>query len=189
MKNLGHIQSNNYYLFRAGFLITILLFLVSCCPNDGVDRSITRDEYNVSVDLLNRENGELISTVDNDSKISIVFNNGSKSDSISFVQGSFSNRFTFYFDSKIKDEDVASLEIKLIRYKDQVIDFKTTAKTLYQRDPTPISMNSWDTFFCGLNPVDLFLPKAQALSCRSKNGSKITWRSGYLISVNLLPED
>lgn len=164
-----------------------LLLLSSCCP-DPVDRSFHEDSYNLTFDLQNIVAQKPVTSLDQESKVTLVFSNGSKSDSKSFESIPATNRFTFYFDINIKDEDIATVEIRLIDYQDQVLDFKSTTKTVYQKEPVLLAKNSWDIFLCALNPIDFLLPQAHALSCKSKEGSKLTWRSGYLISLGLTPE-
>lgn len=173
------------------FILTVaaLASLVSCCPKDGIDRSKHDEAYNIVLDIQNKALQKPIDYLDHESKLVIVFNNGSKSDSRSFEQGAFPNRYTFYFDSSITDQDVSNLEIRLIDYKDQILDFKTVPKTPFQRESIDLAKNTWDGFFCDLNLFNLLLPQANAMSCRVKAGSKLTWRSGYLIALGLLPED
>jgi hypothetical protein len=163
--------------------------MISCCPKDGVDRSSTNSSFNITVDLYNSSTQQPINQLDVASKISVILSSTTRFDSESFYQHELNpNRYTFYFSSSILDEDVSVLEVKLIDYQDQLINYKGINKVPYTRAPVLISGFKWNGIFCALNPIDWLLPKANALSCRSKDGSQLTWREGQLIRLDLYPE-
>lgn len=189
MDKLSIVSNNFNNYFRITLILFSFVFSISCCPKDGVDKSREDSAYNITLDIVNQNNQQPIVSLDHESKISIVLDNGARLDSLYFSQDTdFPNRYTFFFDSSITDELVSTLEVKLIDYQDQKLNYKTVSKVPFQKGPTLIATNGWDRFFCELNPMDWILPKANALSCKSKNGSKISWRAGYRIVLGLYPE-
>lgn len=181
-------NTNNRRKRYLALILISFVSLVSCCPKDGVDRSSVNNDFNITLDIFNHTNQMPIEALDWESKLTLVLNNGTRVDSQSFFVGSFLNRFTFYFDSTVNEEDINILEVRLIDYQDQVLNYTTIAKSSYQREPTPISKNDFGNFICDLNPANWLLPHANAMSCKVKSGSKITWRAGSLISLSLTPE-
>ena len=179
-----------HYFKKITLFSFVSVFLISCCPKDGVDRSSHSDSYNITIDIFDLSIQQPVNLLDTESKLTLVLNDSTRKESESFKQNeAFHNRYTFYFNSSIQDEHVSSIEVKLIDYKNQIVNYKTAKKIPFQQDPISLTLNRWDSILCAMNPIDWILPKAQAFSCKAKEGSKITFRSGYLLSVGLYPED
>jgi hypothetical protein len=188
--SLANHVSKKFYLYRKiALVLATPVFLISCCPKEGVDRSFQNNSYNITVEINDRTIQLPITKLDSDSKLSIILSSGVRLDSQYFSQDSKTkNRFTFFFQDSVTDDSVSTVEVKLIDYQNQNLDYRTIQKSIYQKDPIPIVKNDWDRFLCDLNPIDWILPKANALSCKAKEGSTQSWRSGYLINLELYPE-
>jgi hypothetical protein len=185
--NPVYIKSGQYN--NIALILVLLVSIISCCPKEGVDRSFQDNSYNITVEINDRTIQQPITELDSDSKLSVVLTSGVRLDSQNFSQDSKTkNRFTFYFQESVMDDSVSTVEVKLIDYQNQNLDYRTIQKIPYQKDPMPLVKNDWDSFLCDLNPIDWILPKANALSCKAKEGSTQSWRAGYLINLELYPE-
>ncbi len=190
MENVSIVQKYISVFIKITTMSLALVFTLGCCPKEGVERSQTDSSYNYTLDIYNQNAQTPINSLDPESELTLVLNNGTRVNSSSFFQSeSILNRYTFYFAPELKDDEIKDIEVRLIDFKNQSINFKSIKKTPFQRENTPIAQNKWDGFFCKLNPIDWILPKANALSCKAKKGSKITWRTGFISSLILFPED
>ena len=108
------IENSLSKIGRIGTALLMLFSLGACCPKDGVDRSYDDNLYNITLDIQNVTTKKPIDILDTESKVFLVLNNGNKMRSTSFLSKTFPNRFTFYFDSNVKDEDISAIDIQLI---------------------------------------------------------------------------
>lgn len=170
-------------------LLLPILFLISCCPKDGVDRSSSINDYILAIDYFNYNtpvNTQLIPQAE--ISLELMDKNGAseigklyKSDNLQ------TQRLVFFFDQKWNDDLVSELNIKLSGFNLRGIDFSQLQKTAYQKEPINLTSNETTSqFLCFLNNVGhLLLPSANAMSCKAKSGSKITYREGTLIRIDL----
>lgn len=172
-------------------ILLVCVLTLSCCPKDGVDKSVYYGDYNLTFQLSDSSVQKPITFLDFESKVTLVSNNSTRFQATSFSQINGSDQFTFFFDASIKEEDLSSIEVKLIDYKDQNLNFKTISKTPFQREPENVASLDRENFLCSFtrNVASWLLPQAQALSCSTKPGSVRTFRSGSLIPLSLQPED
>lgn len=189
MRLIIYVYKKSCQYIKIALILALLVSTISCCPKEGVDRSFQDNSYNITVEVNDRTIQQPITELDSDSKLSVVLTSGVRLDSQNFSQDSKTkNRFTFYFQESVMDDSVSTVEVKLIDYQNQNLDYRTIQKIPYQKDPMPLVKNDWDSFLCDLNPIDWILPKANAFSCRAKEGSTQSWRAGYLINLELYPE-
>ncbi|MCK6597056.1 MAG: hypothetical protein L6Q37_01725 [Bdellovibrionaceae bacterium] len=102
-----------------------------------------------------------------------------------------SNRMVFYFNERWNSNNIKTLKYFISNYKGFISDFDSYPKSKFQLEP--ISLTSSDKispliapFTCMIEQLSNFiLPKANAMSCKAKAGSKMTYREGNLISINI----
>lgn len=170
--------------------IISLLFLISCCPKDGVDRSRTVNDYILAVDYYNYNtpvNANLIPTQDISLQIETV--DQQTFNSAYFERDSlYPQRIIYRFDSTVNEENIVSLSGKLSGYSWTQVDFRNFNKSTFQKEPENLASNNslGSQFLCFLNNIGhTLLPSANAMSCKTKAGSQITYRSGTLIRIDL----
>lgn len=173
-------------------IILSFLFLISCCPKDGIDKSSTVNDYILAVDYYNDSSAVGIQYIpDSDISLKIQGKDGSIDNSLSFSRDpQVLNRIIFFFDQKWNDDLISSLSFKLSGFQLNQIPMDSLFKTSYQKAPVNISANlsnAWSSeFLCFLNQVGhSLLPSANAMSCKAKSGSTLSYRTGTLIEIDL----
>ncbi len=172
-------------------ILTLLsaLFLIGCCPKDGVDRSSTINDYILAVDYFNDStpvNTLLIPNEDINLQLIDFQGNIEKPSGITRDPKNQA-RIIFSFDQKWNDYLIHNINLKLSGFLMYGIEFSKLEKSIYQKEPIILASKNFSSgFMCLLNEVgDFLLPSANAMSCRAKNGSKLSYREGTLINIYL----
>lgn len=166
-----------------------ILFLISCCPKEGVDKSSTINDYILAVDYYNYNtpvNTQLIS--DSDISMQLTDNEGHTYTSKQITRDANNlQRVIFFFPESLKEENIVSFAGQLSDFNWNNSDFHSFSKSIYQKEPIKLSANTITSqFLCVLNNIGhALLPSANAMSCAAKPDSKISYRTGTLIRIDL----
>jgi hypothetical protein len=166
-----------------------ILFLISCCPKEGVDRSSTINDYILAVDYFNDNTPVKASLIpDEEINLQLTDNTGHVISPKYISRNSgFENRLLFFFSEDVKEESIHSFSGKLSGATWNDVGFQSYNKSIYQKDPIKVSsVDLKSQFLCVINNIgNTLLPSANAMSCKAKDGSQITYRPGALIRVDL----
>lgn len=171
-------------------VIMSLLFLISCCPKEGIDRSRTVNDYILAIDYYNDNtpvNAHMIPTQD----VALqVENSDQEIFNATYIEKDtqYPQRLIYHFDSSLTEDHILSLSGKLSGYVWNQVDFGTFSKSTYQKTPEILASNDslGSQFLCLLNNIGhTLLPSANAMSCKTKAGSQVTYRAGTLIRIDL----
>lgn len=172
-------------------ILTLLssLLLISCCPKDGIDGSSTINDYLLAVDYFNDStpvNTLLIPT--EDINLQLVDFQGNKEYPSEITRDPKNQaRVIFSFDQKWNDRLIHSINLKLSGFLMYDIEFAKLEKSIYQKEPIMLASRASSLgFLCMLNQIgDFLLPSANAMSCKTKSGSKLSYREGTLVNIYL----
>lgn len=166
--------------------------------NEPMDvQNIEKKDISVIISDLSNNN-EVSSTYKTSLQIQQLKNNtqdanGSTQNELQSFAPENQNRMVFYFNERWNAENIKTIKYFLLTYTGAISDFSSYPKSKFQLEP--ISLASSDKvnplispFTCMIEQLSHFiLPKANAMSCKAKAGSKMTYREGNLISINLSP--
>lgn len=172
-------------------ILTLLsaLLLASCCPKDGIDQSLTINDYILAVDYFNDStpvNTLLIPNEDINLQLVDFQGNAEKPSGITRDPKNQA-RVIFSFDQKWNDHLIHHVNLKLSGFLMYGIEFAKLEKSIYQKEPMMLASKDFSSgFLCLLNQIgDFLLPSANAMSCKTKSGSKLSYREGTLINIYL----
>ena len=84
------------------------------------------------------------------------------------------------------------MNIKYRNFEQNNINFNLLEKASFQREPLPYnqlfskSVSYLDQVECVIHSVtEIFIPRAQAMSCKASDSSTVTYRAGTLIRIDL----
>ena len=165
-----------------------LLFLISCCPKDGIDKSTVMNDFILAIDYYNYNTpveADLVPV--NELKLSITDEKGFTNQAKHSNYTENINRIEYYFDSTLKEESIKRIDGTIGNMNFTLSNFNLVKKSVYQKDPISLANNTlYSRTLCFLNNIGEFLlPSAKAMSCKAKAGSKLSYREGTLIRVDL----
>lgn len=192
---LLRIPDMNSYLLKNLFCLSLILVLAGCCPPNGIDKSYTVDEYAIAVDYYSQGSPVAANLVPkNETYVELFDKNAQSEKALYSVRDSeLSNRVIYYFNSTWSGEKISSLNIKLSDFVLNNIDFNVVEKAVFQLEPKPYSYPNLSKSVFYLNQIEcvihsvaeIFLPRANAFTCKASSNSTISYRPGTLIQVNL----
>lgn len=170
------------------------LALAGCCPKEGVDHSFTVADYAVAVDYYSQGAPIEAKLASNDDTTVELFNSAAQSEKHIYFNydKKQSNRIIYYFSTNWSTEQINSLNIRYRNFEQKNINFNLIEKASFQRESLPYSQlfsksaSFMDQVECAIHSVtEIFIPRAQAMSCKASDSSTITYRVGTLIRVDL----
>lgn len=182
----------NNYLMKVSFILGLVLS--GCCPSGGIDRSYTVNEYAVAIDYYSQGTPIEANLVPKNETYVELFDNGTQSEKpiYSEYDDLQNNRIIYYFNSNWNSEKIKSFNVKFSDFELNSIDFNTAEKAAFLRDTKPLnqyfsrSVSYLDQIECVIKSVTgIFLPQANAMSCKASDSSMVSYRAGTLIRVNL----
>lgn len=177
--------------------ITLLftsLALAACCPKEGVDKSFTVADYAVAVDYYSQGAPIDARLASNDETLVELFNSAAQSEKHIYFNydKKQSNRIIYYFSTNWSSDQINSLNIKYRTFEQNNINFNLLEKASFQRDPLPYnqmfskSASYLDQVECLIHSVtEIFISRAQAMSCKTSDSSTVSYRAGTLIRIDL----
>lgn len=192
---LKNIKFNIY--FKS--LILLILLIQGCCPPEGVDKSITSStEFLViNFSIFNQtDTVDFGEELPYKSQIQLVLNNSEMKHLSEYRREFKNNKFIYVFSlpSQVSYSEIRNLNIDVDGFSYSTQPYNTLEKYVYQRESHPIAKNSINLndnlpITCRFNSwlSELILPKAKALSCKTKKGSMINYKPGVLVNITLFP--
>ena len=178
-------------------LVTVTLLglaLAACCPKEGVDHSFTVADYAVAVDYYSQGAPIEAKLATNNETLVELFNSSAQFEKhiyFNYDQNQ-KNRIIYYFSESWSTDQINSINIKYRDYALNNINFNTIEKASFQRQPKPYSqlfagsVSYLDQIECVIKSVaEVFIPRAQAMSCKASESSTISYRAGTLIRIDL----
>lgn len=175
-------------------LFIIALALAGCCPKDGVDHSFTVSDYAVAVDYYSQGRPIEAKLASNDETLVELFNSAAQSEKHIYFHydKKQANRVIYYFSANWSEDQISSMNVRYRSFEQNNINFNLVEKASFQREPLPYnqlftkSVSYLDQVECAIHSVtEIFLPRAQAMSCKASESSTVSYRAGTLIRVDL----
>ncbi|MBY0553704.1 hypothetical protein K2P97_04190 [bacterium] len=172
------------------------LFLWSCCPKGGVDRSFTVQQFSVAVDYYSQGEpiqAQLVPKSDTAVEIFDAENQSAKHLRVEY-EDKVPNRVIYYFSESWTPEKLKTLNLKYGNFQYSNVDFNMIAKTEYLREAMPlktyyklpIQSKLLQQVECFAQAVaSLVVSRAHALSCPTSESSMVSFRPGTLLELHL----
>lgn len=182
------------YLGMKKLALLIGLALAGCCPKEGVDHSFTVADYAVAIDYYSEGAPIDAKLASGDVTLVELFNSAAQSEKHIYYNydKKQANRIIYYFSTNWSADQINSLNIKYRSFEQNNINFNLIEKASFQREPLPYSqlftksVSYLDQVECAIHSVtEIFLPRAQAMSCKASESSTVYYRAGTLIRVDL----
>lgn len=189
--NMKNLES----LLKLLFVLSSV-FLWSCCPKGGVDRSFTIQQYSIAVDYFSQGEpiqAQLVPKSDTTVEIFDAENKSAQQLRVEY-DGKTPNRVIYYFDESWNPEKLKTLNLKFANYQYNNVDFSVIAKTEYLREAMSFkTYNQLPTQSKLLRQVECFvhaaasvvISRAHAMSCPVSESSMVNFRPGTLVEVHL----
>lgn len=174
--------------------LLIGLALAGCCPKEGVDHSFTVADYAVAVDYYSQGEPIVAKLASNDETQVELFNSAAQSEKHIYFNydKKQANRIIYYFSTNWSADQINSLNLRYRNFEQNNINFNLLEKASFQREPLPYNqlfsktVTYLDQVECAVHSLtEIFLPRAQAMSCKASDSSTVTYRAGTLIRVDL----
>lgn len=179
---------------KISIYLTLAFVLSGCCPPDGVDISRTVPEFPLAIDYYKQGAPVAVNLVPKNDTTVELFDKDALSNRPLYLEHDrkLNNRIIYYFNSEWNSERIKSLNVKLNDIELHNLDISTIEKTSFQRESENYNLHYsnpltyLDQIECIIKSVaEVFIPRAQAMSCKPSNKSVISYRQGTLIRVNL----
>lgn len=184
----------SHQLVKISVCFILGLALAACCPKEGVDKSFTVNDYAVAVDYYSQGAPIAANLIPKNDTYVELFDKDAQSEKPIYLayDDKQSNRIIYYFSSSWNSEKINFLNVKFSNFEFNNINFNTIEKASFQREAKPFdqlssrSVSYLDQIECVIKSVsEVFLPRAQAMSCKASASSAIYYRAGTLIRVDL----
>lgn len=172
------------------------LFLWSCCPKGGVDRSFTIQQFSLAVDYYSQGEpiqAQLVPKSDTTVEIFDAENQSAQQLRVEYDDKA-PNRVIYYFDDSWTLEKLKTFNLKFANYQYNNVDFSTLAKTEYLRASmplksyyqVPLQSKLLQQVECFAHAVaSLVISRAEALTCPTSESSMVSFRTGTLLELHL----
>lgn len=172
------------------------LFLWSCCPKNGIDRSFTVSQFSLAVDYYSQGEpiqAQLVPKSDTAVEIFDAENQSAKQLRVEYDDKA-PNRVIYYFEDSWTSEKLKNLNLKFGNFQSGNINFAAVPKTEYLRESMPFKTyyrlptqsKLMQQVECFAHTVaSLVISRADAMSCPVSESSMVSFRPGTLVEVNL----